>query len=343
MANGLFNTQNNAAQVMMLMEAERAKRIRDAGAGMDPIVASMARAQQGMRESVGDLARAGAGLFGMKMPQDPRLSQAMKRDKDRNEMMQILQGFAADGNITEDEVKIGYTQLMRRGYMQEAREFLQQAASMGTMRRAEAKEAREVSEEERKKRKAPLDLKGKELDNKAKQLNIQKLRKQLNEAPLPKEIAAATASEVARVKSSLSTNRTLKDAAEKFYGKGWLSSLKKDEYTNLANRVKQIYSSDEFRRRGGKFEDALLAALNIRPQASSKGKGRVLPNVAAQQEASPLSQATEEPSEPEVPSVTARQQARRGAAQRAKKTEERMLAPTTNRPRGQMRRRNRNR
>jgi len=142
MANGLFNTQNNAAQVMMLMEAERAKRIRDAGAGMDPIVASMARAQQGMRESVGDLARAGAGLFGMKMPQDPRLSQAMKRDKDRNEMMQLLQGFAADGNITEDEVKIGYTQLMRRGYMQEAREFLQQAASMGTMRRAEAGEKR---------------------------------------------------------------------------------------------------------------------------------------------------------------------------------------------------------
>jgi hypothetical protein len=142
MANGLFNTQNNAAQVMMLMEAERAKRIRDAGAGMDPIVAAMARAQAGMRESVGDLARAGAGLFGMKMPQDPRLSQAMKRDKDRNEMMQMLQGFAADGNITEDEVKIGYTQLMRRGYMQEAREFLQQAASMGTMRRAEAGEKR---------------------------------------------------------------------------------------------------------------------------------------------------------------------------------------------------------
>lgn len=145
MANGLFNTQNNAAQVRILMEAERAKRIRDAGAGMDPIVAAMARAQQGMRESVGDLARAGAGLFGMKMPQDPRLSQAMKRDKDRNEMMQMLQGFAApnpktgekQGVITEQEMRIGYTELMRRGYMQEAREFLQQAASMGTMRRAD--------------------------------------------------------------------------------------------------------------------------------------------------------------------------------------------------------------
>ena len=331
MANGLFNTQNNAAQVMMLMEAERAKRIRDAGAGMDPIVASMARAQAGMRESVGDLARAGAGLFGMKMPQDPRLSLAMKRDKDRNEMMQLLQGFAADGNITEDEVKIGYTQLMRRGYMQEAKEFLQQAASMGTMRRAEAGEARAVRKEEQDKKMAPLEKEMKEL-------RIKELKQNLSKVDPPDEIAAATASEVARVKSSLSTNSALKSAAEKFYGTGVLSRLKKDEYTNLANRVKQIYSSDKFRRRGGTFDAALLAALNITPQTSSKGKGKVYPNVAAQQEAPPLSQATEEPSKPEVPSATARQQARKRAAQRARETEERMLAPTTNRPRGQMRR-----
>jgi hypothetical protein len=143
MANGLFSSRNNAAQVMMQMEAEKAKRIRDAGAGMDPIVASMARAQQGMRESISGLTRSlGSGMFGVNFAPDPRLAQAQKRDKDRNEMMQMLQGFSADGQITEDEVKIGYTQLMRRGYMQEAREFLQQAASMGTMRRAESAEGR---------------------------------------------------------------------------------------------------------------------------------------------------------------------------------------------------------
>lgn len=167
MANGLFNTQNNAARVMLQMEAERAKRIRDAGSGMDPIVASMARAQQGMRESVGDLARAGSGLFGMKMPQDPRLSQAMKRDKDRNEMMQLLQGFAADGNITEDEAKIGYTQLMQRGYMQEAREFLKQAASMGAMRRGEAGEKRAEQGLQLRKRAGERADKGLELQRKA--------------------------------------------------------------------------------------------------------------------------------------------------------------------------------
>lgn len=143
MANGLFGSRNNAAQVMMQMEAEKAKRIGDAGAGMDPIVASMARAQQGMRESISGLTRSlGSGMFGVNFAPDPRLAQAQKRDKDRNEMMQMLQGFSADGQITEDEVKIGYTQLIRRGYMQEAREFLQQAASMGTMRRAESAEGR---------------------------------------------------------------------------------------------------------------------------------------------------------------------------------------------------------
>ena len=143
MANGLFSSRNNAAQVMMQMEAEKAKRIRDAGAGMDPVVASMARAQQGMRESISGLTRSlGSGMFGINFAPDPRLAQAQKRDKDRNEMMQMLQGFSADGQITEDEVKIGYTQLIRRGYMQEAREFLQQAASMGTMRRAESAEGR---------------------------------------------------------------------------------------------------------------------------------------------------------------------------------------------------------
>lgn len=181
MANGLFNTQNNAARVMLQMEAERAKRIRDAGAGMDPIVAAMARAQQGMRESVGDLARAGAGLFGMKMPQDPRLSQAMKRDKDRNEMMQMLQGFAApnpktgekQGVITEQEMRIGYTELMRRGYMQEANEFLKQA--MEIAKEARSKKSLELQE-------TRVDLEGKRfgLTEKQQKFNQEMANKELS-------------------------------------------------------------------------------------------------------------------------------------------------------------------
>tara|TARA_Y100001937_G_scaffold37818_1_gene53973 strand:- start:4348 stop:5172 length:825 start_codon:yes stop_codon:yes gene_type:complete len=130
MANGLFNTQNNAARVMLQMEAERAKRIRDAGAGMDPIVASMARAQQGMRESVGDLTRSGMGLFGKPAAEDPRLTMAKKVDADRTEILAKIRDYASDGTINENEMREGFALLAKKGYMKEAKEFLTMAQSM---------------------------------------------------------------------------------------------------------------------------------------------------------------------------------------------------------------------
>jgi len=139
MANGLFSgSGNNARMTQLLLQKERQDRIQQAGAGMDPLVATVARATQGMRESVGDIAGGiGGMLTGEGRRLDPRMAAAVKLDKDRDEMMKLLSGFAADGNITEEEAKLGYTELVKRGYMNEAKEFLQQAASMGTMRRAE--------------------------------------------------------------------------------------------------------------------------------------------------------------------------------------------------------------
>jgi hypothetical protein len=130
MANGLFNTQNNAARVMLQMEAERAKRIQDAGAGMDPIVASMARAQAGMRESVGDLTRSGMGLFGKTAAEDPRLTMAKKVDADRAEILKEIRDYASDGTINENEMREGFALLAKKGYMKEAKEFLTMAQSM---------------------------------------------------------------------------------------------------------------------------------------------------------------------------------------------------------------------
>lgn len=130
MANGLFNTQSNAARVMLQMEAERAKRIRDAGAGMDPIVASMARAQAGMRESVGDLTRTGMGLFGKPAAEDPRLTMAKKVDADRAEILKEIRDYASDGTINENEMREGFALLAKKGYMKEAKEFLAMAQSM---------------------------------------------------------------------------------------------------------------------------------------------------------------------------------------------------------------------
>jgi len=139
MANGLFSGMGNNAQItQLLLQKERQDRIQQAGAGMDPLVATVARATQGMRESVGDIAGGiGGMLTGEGRRLDPRMQAAVKLDKDRDEMMKLLSGFAADGNITEAEAKLGFTELVKRGYMNEAKEFLQQAASMGTMRRAE--------------------------------------------------------------------------------------------------------------------------------------------------------------------------------------------------------------
>ena len=140
MADGLFSTGGQNAQIVKLqMELERQKRIQDAGAGMDPLVASVARATQGMRESIGGIAKGMSGLLGGgQVKLDPRLRAAVKRDKDYREIMTMLSGFSADGDISEQEAKMGYSELIKRGYIEEAQQFLQQAASMGTMRRAEA-------------------------------------------------------------------------------------------------------------------------------------------------------------------------------------------------------------
>lgn len=63
--------------------------------------------------------------------EDPRLAAARKREGDRNEINEMLAGFKADdGKISEDELRKGYSELMSRGYPQEAASFLQQAQSM---------------------------------------------------------------------------------------------------------------------------------------------------------------------------------------------------------------------
>jgi len=139
MANGLFSTGGQNTQLVKLqMELEKQKRIQEAGAGMDPLVASVARATQGMRESIGGISKGMSGLLvGGPVKLDPRLAAAVKRDRDYSEIMTMLSGFSADGDISEQEARMGYSELLKRGYVEEAKDFLQQAASMGTMRRAE--------------------------------------------------------------------------------------------------------------------------------------------------------------------------------------------------------------
>ena len=197
MANGLFSgSGNNAQMTQLLLQKERQDRIRQAGAGMDPLVAAVARATQGMRESVGDVAGGIGGLLtGEGRRLDPRMAAAVKLDKDRDEMMQLLSGFAADGNITEEETKLGFTELVKRGYINEAKEFLQQAASMGTMRRADAGEERaerglDLREKADARAAAKAELERKKAEAEAETRPLRKKQLELQNKKLEKQIAS---------------------------------------------------------------------------------------------------------------------------------------------------------
>ena len=132
MANGLFSgSGNNARMTQLLLQKERQDRIRQAGAGMDPLVATVARATQGMRESVGDIAGGIGGLLtGEGRRLDPRMEAAVKLDKDRDEILGKIREYASDGDINEEEVREGFSLLASKGYMKEAKEFLAMAQSM---------------------------------------------------------------------------------------------------------------------------------------------------------------------------------------------------------------------
>ena len=136
MYQGLFQgaTQNDVAS---LLGRERDARIQQAGQG--PAETSFGRraamiAQQ-QAEAFRGLASPIAKAFGSDMLEDPRLSKARKRDTDKNAIVAILAKYsdpASDGaeEVTENEMKIGFSELMGRGYVQEAKDFLAMAQSM---------------------------------------------------------------------------------------------------------------------------------------------------------------------------------------------------------------------
>lgn len=146
---GLFKGPTQGS-VISTIDQERQARIRQAqadtvGSGGNYYAGLIAKANAQMSEAlqqgVGNLAQ-GEGVPGMlkdAMPRDPRLQAAAKREKDKGEIMTLLDGYAADGKITEDELKKGMGELMRRGYMQEAQQFQAMAKSMGGDRREDRK------------------------------------------------------------------------------------------------------------------------------------------------------------------------------------------------------------
>ncbi len=142
--------------IRQLMNQENELRIRQAG--LDSRAGGyqaqlMSQATERGRQALGNLFGGAMGAFGMKMPQDPRLSRAVKRDKDRTEINSMLQKFTEDdGKISEAELETGFSELMSRGYQDEAFKFLQMAQGMAGLdlkRRQIAVKEREVTIKEK--------------------------------------------------------------------------------------------------------------------------------------------------------------------------------------------------
>ena len=159
MAEGLFGGMT-APQTQLLMQQERDAKLRAAMQGAASSGASFggslamrnseARNQTmqelgvGLRKAFEGLGGAGSSsssqtlskvpdFLGMQQ-EDPRLASARKRDKDRGEINKMMEGFKADdGVVTEQEMEQGFSELIARGYVPEAVEFLKMAQSMATV------------------------------------------------------------------------------------------------------------------------------------------------------------------------------------------------------------------
>ena len=132
MANGLFATKpmNTAGEIQRLMQLEQEKRIRDAGAGFsNPLVRARAMAGQGMQEAISGIGTGLTGLLGGQVRMDPRMQEALKRDKDRKELLAMYNNADTDGDnkISLQEYRELAKQFRARGYQAEAEEVLKRA------------------------------------------------------------------------------------------------------------------------------------------------------------------------------------------------------------------------
>lgn len=146
---GLFQGPS-VGDVMSLRNKERDTRIRQAfadsaGAGGGFFANRMAKLAQQQQEAIRGAGQHIGSYFAPGLiNEDPRLTKARKRDTDKVEIQGILGKFtdlSSDGgpNITEKELQIGFSELMKRGYPEEAQRFLSMSQSKGGERRADIK------------------------------------------------------------------------------------------------------------------------------------------------------------------------------------------------------------
>ena len=126
---GLFASQGNTLDdVRAKIGQEREGKVRQAYAdaikgGGSLNAARVARAAEQQKQLMMGLTQ---NLFGSKdgiIKQDPRLAKAGKRDQDRQEMMDMFSTAQSDGEITLKEKDAIVDEMLKRGYLGEAKKF----------------------------------------------------------------------------------------------------------------------------------------------------------------------------------------------------------------------------
>ena len=139
--SGLFGGSSELDVLDLMRREEEAKSVQ-ARAFPTSTASIAAAAQQEGKNALKKMFGGVAGGLGLDVPVDPRLAKATKRETDKREIMGILGEMASSGGgIDENEMMEGYSLLMRRGYPEEARKFLDDAKSMAQIEKfkAEAK------------------------------------------------------------------------------------------------------------------------------------------------------------------------------------------------------------
>ena len=123
---GLFSGPT-PQDIRQLMNQENELRIRQAGqdsraGGYQAQL--MSQATERGRQALGNLFGGAMGAFGMEMPQDPRLSQAVKRESTRVRMNEMFKDAGADGKITPEEYDAIANEMAASGFQAEAADVI---------------------------------------------------------------------------------------------------------------------------------------------------------------------------------------------------------------------------
>lgn len=125
---GLFaNTMGTEAAQRRAELAKERQAYLEGNIYSDPLVNIAAQAQRGMRQAFRDIGQGAAtSMLGDQAYVDPILKDALKRDKDRKELMDMFANADTDGdgNVSEAEYKAVANAMKARGYFTEAEKVL---------------------------------------------------------------------------------------------------------------------------------------------------------------------------------------------------------------------------